>query len=246
MPFFKTHQPLEQFIKQFTDGTTPKTITGEGDRTFPMLPVTLFTGEVTDFLVRYYNRSGESSIEDVREYYPCIVIQDFIPEIDRTKLWDKDWLEGYYDEVSQTRDYITLPIPMIFKFQVSAVTKRQKEKAGVNDWFLEKFMCNDPKFFEFNKLQTDDGFVADITPYRVNTTEIPRMDGRFEYVYDFILETYIHAKSKSYIFVTDEDENPTGVSGGDFRDTLEKIKASLSMGNLKDLETVLQHEFELI
>ena len=241
MPFTKTHQVFEQFLQKFISGTTPKTISGEGDREFPMLPVELFTGETTDFMVRYYKRSGESSVEDVREYYPCIVIQDFVPEIDKTKVWDKNWLEGIYDSANQTREYIVLPIPMVFKYQVSAITKRHKEAGSINDWFLENFISGMPNFFEFNKMQTDSGFVADIVPYRIDTVEIDRGDGRFEYVYDFTLQTYIHAKSKSYIFVSEQD----GFSGGNFMETLEKLKVSLNIGNLKDLETVLQHEFEI-
>lgn len=241
MPFTKTHQPFEQFVLQFTKDTEQKPISGEGSRLFPMLPLELFTGETADFMVRYYKRSGESSAEDVREYYPCIILQDFAPEIDSSMVWDKDWIEGFYDEVRQKRDKVYLPIPMTYKFQVSAVTKRKKESSGVNDWFLANFISNAPNFFEMNRFESSEGVVADIVPYSITATELERDDGRFETVYDFMLKTFIHAKAKSYIFVSDE----VGYSGGNFEDTLEKLTVALEMGNLKNLETVLQHEFYL-
>lgn len=239
--FTKTHQPVEQFINQFTKGTTVKTIPGEGDRLFPMLQIPLFTGEVSEFMVRYYKRSGESSVEDAREYYPCIVIQDFAPEIDATLLWGKEFVEGIFDEARGMREYVYLPVPMNYRFQVSAVTRRQKEASGINDWFLQRFISGTSSFFEFNKMQTDEGFVADVTPYTVKVSENPREDGRFEYVYDFTLKTYIHAKSKSYIFVSEQD----GYCGGNFMDAVEKITTRLSIGNLANLNKVLQHEFDI-
>lgn len=241
MPLTKTYQVLEQFLKEFKKDSTDKPIPGEGSRVFPFIPIETMGGVTVDFLLRYYNRSGESSVEDVREFYPCIIIQDFAPEIDKSFQWGKTFVEGVYDEVNKKREYVSLPIAMNFRFQVSSVTKRKKESFGSTDWFLERFVSGGQDFFEFNKIQSEEGFVADIVPYSVNSTDIERGDGRFETVYDFTLKTFIHAKVKSYIFVPEQE----GFSGGVFYDTLEKLKLSLSMGNLKDLETVLQYEFEI-
>lgn len=241
MPFTKTFQVLDQFVKEFTKESTSKPISGEGARLFPFIPIEDPTGNSVDFLVRYYKRSGESAVEDVREFYPCIIIQDFAPKINSAIQWGKDYVEGVYDEVKKQREYVYLPIPMMFQFQVACVTKRKKESKGAEDWFLGKFQYGTAKFFEFNKIVSPEGFVADIVPYSVDSTEVEREDGRFETIYDFTLETFIHARAKSYIFVNEQE----GFSGGNFSDTLEKLTVALSMGNIKDLETVLQYEFEV-
>lgn len=240
MPLTKTHQVLEQFSNEFLKLAINKPIASEGGRIFPFIGIETFGGKSTDFMVRYYKRSGESSVEDVAEYYPCIVIQDFMPEIDKSFKWGRNWVEGVYDEFQKKREIVFLPIPMEFKFQVSAVTKRKQEQMAVSDWFLSRFISGSQDFFTFNKFESEEGFVGDVVPYTISSNEVDRGDGRFEIAYDFILKTFIHTKVKNFIFVENQ-----GFVGGDFQDTLEKISVSLSMGNLKDLETVLQHKIEL-
>lgn len=265
----KTYQVVEQFVKQFTDKATMKQLSGD-KREFPFIPINIYGDKEVDFLVRYFNRSGESSIEDYREYYPCIVIQDFPPEIDKQRLWGKNWVEGVYDEVNKKREMVILPIPMNFKFQVSCITRRKKENMGANDWFLQNFISGTQDFFTFNKVDYGDGFVGNVVPYNVDISNITREDGRFEYVYDFSIKTFIHIHQKNYIFVKETGVNNTGVVtgetgnngtasnpnpsnnqpstksgfvGGNFMDTLEDLRVTLSMGNLKDVEAVLQHKF---
>lgn len=221
MPFFKTHEVSNAFFKFFLDQTAKKQIEGD-NREHPMLAVPLYTGETVDFMLRYYKRSGESSIEDVMEYYPCIVIQDFQPEIDKTKLYGRGYIEGMYDAINKTREYISLPIPLTYKFQVSVVTRRRKEVQGANDLFFQMFDFQVPDCFEFNRIETEEGFVADIVPYRASWGEVPREDRRFENAYDFTLDTHVHAKFKDYTY----DEN-LGFIGGNFRDALERINLTL-------------------
>ena len=110
MPLTKTYQVLEQFLKEFKKDSTDKPIPGEGSRVFPFIPIETMGGVTVDFLLRYYNRSGESSVEDVREFYPCIIIQDFAPEIDKSFQFGKTFVEGVYDEVNKKREYVSLPI----------------------------------------------------------------------------------------------------------------------------------------
>jgi len=240
MPFIKTHEVGEAFFNLFLDKATQKKVAGDSLNYHPMLPVTLYSGVDKDFMVRYYNRSGESSIEDTLEYYPCIVIQDFQPELDRSIVFGKDYIEGIVDELSGKTELITLPIPMSYRFQVSSVTRRLSEVQGAQDWFLNTFNFQRSDCFEFNKLETDEGYVADIVPYSVSFANVPREDGRFEYSYDFKLSTFIHAKSKQYTF-----SEEGGYTGGNFEDMVESIKFALNMKNISTFEQILQTEFEI-
>lgn len=237
MPFFKTHEVPKGFFDLFLLETTKKVIQGD-NREHPMLPIDLYTGEQTDFMVRYYKRSGESSVEDVMEYYPCIVIQDFQPELNKTMLWGKDYVEGIVDVVSGKREIIYLPIPVTYRFQVSIVTRRLKEVQSANDWFLNKFSFNRPDCFEFNGIETDEGLVADIVPYTAQFGEVPRQDGRFEYVFDFTLDTVLHAKSKPY--TTNEDGS---FAGGNFGDMVEKLTLVLNLKDYQQYKTLITENF---
>ena len=237
MPFIKTHEVPEAFFGIFLKEAVEKNIQGD-NRKHPMLSLPLHTGGNEDFMVRYYNRSGESSIEDVMEYYPCIVIQDFQPELDKRLLYGKDYVDGYLDKVSGTRELITLPLPMMYRFQVSVVTRRLKEIQSANDWFMQNFSFQRPDCFEFNTIETEEGKIGDIVPYSANFGQVPREDKRFEYSYDFVLNTFIHARAKNYSIVDGS------IEGGNFEDILEGIKFSLKMQDMKTFERILQYEFD--
>lgn len=246
MPFYKTYEVSKSFFDEFLKEAIKKTIQGD-NREHPMVAIPLFTGETEDFMVRYYNRSGESSVEDVMEYYPSIVIQDFQPELDKSKLWGKDYIEGVIDEVSGTRELITLPVPLMYRFQVSVVTRRLKEVQSANDWFFDKFSFHRPDCFEFNKIETEEGIVADIVPYMVEFNQVPREDRRFEYAYYFTLNAFVHAKAKKYDFVIPDGGNDDEGSfvGGTFEDMVQKIKFVLKMQDFNTFERIIQHNFEL-
>ena len=172
------------------------------------------------------------------EYYPCIVIQDFQPELDKRLLYGKDYVDGYLDKVSGTRELITLPLPMMYRFQVSVVTRRLKEIQSANDWFMQNFSFQRPDCFEFNTIETEEGKIGDIVPYSANFGQVPREDKRFEYSYDFVLNTFIHARAKNYSIVDGS------IEGGNFEDILEGIKFSLKMQDMKTFERILQYEFD--
>ena len=175
------------------------------------------------------------------EYYPCLIIQDFTPEIDKMRIYGKDFVEGFIDAVSGKREYITLPVPMIARFQVSAVSRRQREKTAAMDWFLQNFEFQRPDFLLLNKIETEEGPVGDVVGYTSMFSDVPREDGRYETAYDFTLRTVIHAKSKTY------SVNPENgaVTGGNFRDMTEKIKISLELKDFTTFEKILLKEFEL-
>ena len=240
MPFFKTYEVSKSFFDIFLSGSVKKSVNGDSLQQHPMLPIELTTGGERDFMVRYYNRSGETSTEDTLEYYPCVVIQDFQPEIDKTQLYGIDFIEGFVDEMTGTREMIKLPIPMVFRFQVSVVTRRLKDLQSSTDWFLRKFDFQRPSWFTFNKIQTDEGEIGDVVNYTISFTEVPREDGRFEVAYTFTLKPYIHAKSSVYSI--DAQGN---ITGGNFQDMVEKIKISLKLKDFSTFEKILQHNFEI-
>jgi len=240
MPFFKTYEVSKSFFELFLKDSTKKAISGDSLNLHPMLPISLTTGGEKDFMVRYFNRSGENSVEDTLEYYPCVVIQDFHPEIDKTQLYGIDYVEGAIDILTGTRERISLPIPMMFKFQVSVVTRRLKDLQSSTDWFLQKFDFQRPGFFQFNPIDTEEGSVGDVVQYNCSFSEVPREDGRFEVAYTFTLKPYIHAKAISYSY----DANGV-VTGGNFEDMVEKIKISLKLKDFSTFEKILQHNFEL-
>lgn len=242
MPFFKTHEVPKEFFNLFLIKAIKKKIAGDSLNEHPMLQVPLHTGETSDVMFRYYKRSGESSVEDTMSYFPSISVQDFQPEINRQLLWGKDYVEGMIDEVNSRRELIYLPIPMIYRFQLSAVTKRLKEVQGVQDWFMQNFHFQRPDCFEFNCIETDEGKVFDAVDYMAYFGEIPREDGKFEYGYDFTLKVFVHAKSKMYKFASTSGGE---IIGGNFVDTVEKIKFALKMQRITDFERILQYEFEL-
>lgn len=242
MPFFKTYEVPREFFKLFLKQTTKKPIPGDS-RLHPMLSVSLFTGEVKDFMVRYYNRSGESGVEDVKDYYPCVVIQDFQPELDRTKLWGKDYVEGFIDLNTGTREYITLPVPMKYMFQVSVVTRRLKDVQSYNDWFMQNFSLQRPDCFLMNEFDTEEGKIGDVVPYKVNFVDTQRDDGKFEYVYTFYLDTYIYAKSKNYKFVQNEDGSSEKLVGGTFQDLIEKVTLILTTMDYEQFREVISDGF---
>ena len=244
MPFVKTHEVTAAFFDFFLTKAVKKTVSWD-NRQHSMIPIQIHTGEMQDFLVRYYNRSGENSVEEMKETFPCVVIQDFQPEVDKTKVYGKGWLEGAIDEVSGTRELITLPIPMTFKFLVSGVTNRRKHMESLSDWFMEHLTLHVPGCFVFNKLETDEGFVGDIVPYTCEQSTVPRDDNRFEYQYSFDLDTFVHARAKDYTFGIPVGETEGVFMGGTFEDMVETIRISLSIKDYRSINKVLQHNFEL-
>lgn len=239
MPFYKTHEIPQEFSKIFLEQCAKLPLAGDNRLHF-MLPVPLHGGGTENFMVRYHNRSGASSVEDIAEYYPCIVIQDFQPELDKTKLWGKDYVEGIFDEVNSMVEVITLPIPLICRFQVSVVTKRLKEAHSAMDWFFNNFNFQRPGSLLMNKVASEEGDVGDVVQYSATFGEVPREDNRFEYAFTYELDTYIHAKSKPYMYNADD-----GFVGGNFYEAIEKIKLSLIIRDYSEFANVIKENFSI-
>lgn len=236
MPFVKTYEVINEFFQVFLKHTTEKQIPGD-NRLHPMLPIPIF-GEDRDFLVRYYKRSGDGGVEDIYNFYPCIVIQDFTPEIIKSRVFGMHTVDGFYDQISKKVEVITLPIPMLFRFQVSSFALSHKEILGCNDWFNLNFNFSAPDCLLMNQLQTAEGVIGDVVPYKISMSEGDVDDGRFSTNYTFDLETYVHAKFKDYYV----DPN-SGVVGGNFEDTIQKLTLNLYQKDVIGFERELLKSF---
>ena len=247
MAFFKTSEVQKVFFELFYKGTTPTKIPGDSVTNYFMMPLST-DSSTTNFSVQYFNRSGQGSFQDIKAYYPSITIQDFMPTFDETKLWGNAFKEGFYDSISKTKELISLPIPMVFKFQVIVTTKRKKEINAANDWFLSNFDFGTASFFEFNMVETEEGKVGDIIRYRASTNDVPREDNLFSCYYEFTLNIFLHARAKNFTFVNiaPEGEEPNmQISGGNFKDAVDKIVMALSYKDAKNFSNILAQEFTL-
>lgn len=237
MPFIKTDDLPREFFKYFLDRATDKKIEGDG-RLHSMIPIKISEEITKDFMVRYFNKSGEAGTEDLFEYVPCIIIQDFKPELNRSLLFGTSHTTGYYIKESKQLEKIYLPIPMTYRFQVSVITGRNTENYRAQDWFNEEFTFNSPDFFLFNQLETDEGVIGDVVPYILDMQDIPRDDNRFECAYTFSMKAWLHAKAKNYTIGAD------GVpEGGDFEDTYNQIALSLSVRDLEGYKKLVYENF---
>ena len=239
MPFYKTQEPTRAFFDLFLKNTTDKEIPKD-NRLHPMLPVELQNETIQDFLVRYYKRSGKDATEDLVEHYPCIVIQDFQPELNKMHLWGRDFLEGAIDIASGTREKIYFPIPLTYRYQVSVITERFNHVQSCMDWFLREYNFYRPDIFTFNKIETEEGFAGDVVKYMATFGEVPREDRYFEYVFNFDMDIYLHARAKKYTV-----DSEGAIVGGRFEDMITSIKLSLKRKDISTLMNVVSSEFDL-
>lgn len=251
MAFTKTQDIPRCFMELFYTPAVKKPVKGD-NREFPMLAINKTDGGYKDFLVRYYKRGGSNRLEELKAIYPCIVIQDFQPEIDTSIVFAKNWVEGAVDEIRGRREKIYLPIPVTCRFQVSAVTDYLKDIQASNDWFQRNFTFSGAGFFLFNKQQTALGLAGDVVRYKAEFEDVPRDDFRFEYSYTFELFGFLHAQFKNYYYDEIKDEfingdpetkEPDGTDS--FEDMLESLKVSLYASNILGTNKVLQHNFIL-
>lgn len=203
MAFHKVSEVNAEFYRVFLRDTVKRMVPGDSINQYTMLPIPMDLGWTSDFNVRYYKRSGQSSTEDQMEIYPCIVIQNFTPMIDKAKVRGKNFVLGYVNTETKTRELITLPIPFIYRYQVSVISKLAEEHDSAMQWFATKFSLEEPGFFTFNEICIpDQGSVGDIVRYTCEVNEVPRDDNRFEFAFDFTLYAFVHSKpvqQKEYI-----------------------------------------------
>lgn len=143
--------------------------------------------------VRYAKKSSDDySEEQDKQIYPCIAIQDYIPNPKQE--WYID-MHPYFGGISEDGFKAFLydrPIWMEFRFDVSTATKSYYENIALRDLFLRKFQSNIR--FLFNKKLSGDDEVGDVVPYTIRATDIPRNDGVFETNYEFTLSVWLYVR----------------------------------------------------
>ena len=143
--------------------------------------------------VRYAKKSSDDySEEQDKQIYPCIAIQDYVPNPKQE--WYID-MHPYFGGISEDGFKAFLydrPIWMEFRFDVSTATKSYYENIALRDLFLRKFQSNIR--FLFNKKLSGDDEVGDVVPYTIRATDIPRNDGVFETNYEFTLSVWLYVR----------------------------------------------------
>lgn len=218
MPFFKSSEVKDQFYLVFLDEATQSPLYG-----MPQFFLTLsdIDGAETSALLRFFNRSGASKVEDFHEQYPCVVIQDFAPEIDRARLLPREFVEGAANTDTWEVQKVYLPLPFNFRFQVSAVADNSRDINIMFDWFARYFeVVQGNGFFTFKReLSPDFGEVGEIVPYTLNYSNLERGDGRYEYVFDFLLKANLHLKSAEWHTMVQDIEMGLHQKGDAFIET---------------------------
>ena len=143
--------------------------------------------------VRYAKMSSEDySEEQDKQTYPCIAIQDYVPNPKQEWYVDMHPYFGGITEDGLSGFLYNRPIWMEFRYDVSTATKSYYENVALQDLFLSKFQAN--VRFLFNKKLSGDDEVGDVVPYTIRATDIPRNDGVFETNYEFTLSVWLYVR----------------------------------------------------
>lgn len=140
---------------------------------------------------RYARKSSyDYSEEQDNQTYPCIVIQDFTPQLKEE--WYID-MRQYFGGLSSDglRGYLyNRPVWMSFKYDVSIAAKGYTEFVAMQDYFLKHFVYGLKLIF--NKRLSGEATVGDVVPYEIRETDIPRTDGVYEKNYEFTLSAWVY------------------------------------------------------
>ncbi len=164
------------FVSEFTD--TPIVV---DSKTIPVI----------------YGRKSKNDLTEVtKKSYPLISILDYTPKI--SEIYGKNYQQSLDDFTQlvagkyEKGKLFDEPRLFEYKIDVTLFTKDPYFKLSVNDYFFAKY--EEIGNFEFNKVEIDDVFVADIVPYKIEVTEIERSDGVFEVNYEFTLTPMVAIK----------------------------------------------------
>lgn len=202
MEFSSINEVNREFINLFLGKSTQRHLPNE-EVTSPFIAITTYNNEVIQVLLRHYNKGGAKKHTENYGYYPVIVIQPFTPVPDpKRNIWVKDWIEGGYkyattEEEESTGSIIYFPIGLTFKYQISVITEFEHHKDAVDTWFYKNFdITKTEACFLMNQTETEeDGNLGVAVPYKVEVTNLGiRDDRRYETIYDFTLDPFIHLK----------------------------------------------------
>lgn len=181
------------FFDLFLSKAVAKAFAGEN---CPFIPVPKGAGTI-DLLVRYYNRGGRTGKTELPEKYPVLVIQDYTPEFDATRVKVKDWLEVAVNTTDKEVQVVTLPMPLTFNYQVSLVSTIKTDNDALMDYMFKNFgvgAVNQCLMFNKQIVPVIGGEVGVPVPYRTSVNTIDREDGRFEWAITYTLMPFVHIK----------------------------------------------------
>jgi hypothetical protein len=142
----------------------------------------------------------KARLKRLKSFYPCIVIQNFAPELDRTRALAKEDILGATNNAGTQTQQDYLPIPFTFKYVISAVSRRKKEIDAIHEWMISTFdFQRTYGHLMFKKTTTTfDGDLGVVVPFTSRISDVPRSDGRFEYSYFMDLKPSIHIKTAEW------------------------------------------------
>lgn len=188
-----------EFIKHFLDMSFYKKVSTHPTEQ-PYLQMPDYKGGLVEMLLRYYKKGDAFAVEDGAIEYPSVTIHDFTPTINEKLKYPIEYVESMAWETlegSKVGAKVYLPIPMIYMFQVSAITKVHKHIEAAQNWFYDKFSIGfNGAGFLFKKVETPYGDLGIPVPYKAEMVESERPDRKFELDVTFTLYPFVHIKKE--------------------------------------------------
>jgi len=158
-------------------------------------------GEPQSVYFRYAKKSGlDYAEEDDNQSYPCIVIQDYSPELKDSWFVDLKKYLGEYSEDGLKAYLYSRPVWMDFRYDVSICAKSYFEYKALQQSFLKQFQTQGRLILNKTDLGVD-GEVGEVVPFKVIATDIPREDGVSETNYEFSLSVWVSPTTKEEVDV---------------------------------------------
>jgi len=158
--------------------------------------ITLTTHRGVEFIcpIRFARKSAEYMVEDSKEQYPVISIQNYTPKVNANLFTDRPF-KRYAPEKSEgglVAGYLYKDFfPLQFIYDVSIACKSESEWDAVKWYFFRNHTTESSKVFKFN-LQTIAGEeIYDPVGYSMETIDVFRTDGVFETNFKFTVNPWV-------------------------------------------------------
>lgn len=170
-------------------------------------PKPSFTADGLEVAVRFYNRGGGSDAQDQPLKYPVVSIQDFPPELDKMRrvrvptTYGGDFQQN--DKGDLVGREVPFALPLNFRYQVSAATKKNSDMWKIQEWFMQHFNPAEPQMsLLLDQTPTQYGPLGEPVPYTLKVRPVPREDKIFEQAYDFELKAWVNVLVPSKLLPT--------------------------------------------
>ena len=164
----------------------------------PYIRVTTYKESDLYVLIRYYKKGDRFSSEESLIEYPSITIQNFAPVINDKIKYPVEYLEeGFYTNTSGVKvgTKVFLPIPFLYRFQLTGVTKLHFEQEAIQNWFYKNFSIGFMGAgFLFRSEETDYGKIGIPITYKASMEQSDRPDRKFQVDVTFNLTAFVHVK----------------------------------------------------